>query len=294
MNMRQVSLLVLAGTGLLSLTVAQALRGPGPLGAPVVGPASNAAVARQRLSAEGRVVTYPGAEVVVSAERAGRLVVLRVQEGQSVRRGELLAELDSEELNAALGEARAQMHAAEAELRLAEASRARHLRLAGEGIVAAQALEQATRDLETANAHLATARAVVNRQSAALAKTRILAPLGGVVTQRLADAGERVEAGTPLVTIADLTRLRIDAEADEADAARLATGASVRITVPGRPDLSWRGQVEELSDAVTLRRIKPQDPARPTDTRVLGVKVAFTEPHALRLGASVELQIDAR
>jgi RND family efflux transporter MFP subunit len=239
-------------------------------------------------------VTYPGAEVVVSAERAGRLVVLRVQEGQSVRRGELLAELDSEELNAALGEARAQMHAAEAELRLAEASRARHLRLAGEGIVAAQALEQATRDLETANAHLATARAVVNRQSAALAKTRILAPLGGVVTQRLADAGERVEAGTPLVTIADLTRLRIDAEADEADAARLATGASVRITVPGRPDLSWRGQVEELSDAVTLRRIKPQDPARPTDTRVLGVKVAFTEPHALRLGASVELQIDAR
>lgn len=294
MNIRHVSVLGLAGVGLLSLTVFQALQVQGARGAQAVPPAAETPASVRRLSAEGRVVTYPGAEVVVSAERGGRLVTLRVQEGQSVRRGELLAELDREELSAAVGEARAQMHEAEAELRLAEANRARRLRLADEGVVAAHDLEEATRDLDTARARLATAQAVVRRQAAALAKTRIVAPLAGVVTQRIPDAGERVEAGAPLFTIADLTRLRIDAEADEADAARLRTGAPVRITVPGRPDLSWRGQVEEVSDAVTLRRIKPQDPARPTDTRVLGVKVAFAEPHALHLGASVELQIDAR
>jgi hypothetical protein len=45
---------------------------------------------------------------------------------------------------------------------------------------------------------------------------------------------------------------------------------------------------------VTPRRLKPQDPARPTDTRVLAVKVAFTEPTPLKLGATVELRIQPR
>jgi hypothetical protein len=49
--------------------------------------------------------------------------------------------------------------------------------------------------------------------------------------------------------------------------------------------------VEEIPDAVTLRRLKPQDPSRPTDTRILAVKVAFAEPTPLRLGTTVELSI---
>jgi hypothetical protein len=52
--------------------------------------------------------------------------------------------------------------------------------------------------------------------------------------------------------------------------------------------------VEEVADAVTLRRLKPQDPSRPTDTRILAVKVAFSEPTPLKLGTTVELKIQAR
>ena len=96
--------------------------------------------------------------------------------------------------------------------------------------------------------------------------------------------GQTVEAGDPTFTLADLTRLRVEGEAHEADADAIAIGAPVTITSDGFPGKSWRGRVEEIPDSVTLRRLKPQDPSRPTDTRILAVKVAFAEPTPLRLG----------
>src|SRR5204862_593887 len=86
------------------------------------------------VAADGRVVTYPGGEVVVGAERAGRLVRLLVDEGQAVSRGELLAELESDALRAALREAQAQVTEAEAEERLAELTLRRREDLAREQI----------------------------------------------------------------------------------------------------------------------------------------------------------------
>jgi hypothetical protein len=68
----------------------------------------------------------------------------------------------------------------------------------------------------------------------------------------------------------------------------------VTVTAQGWAGLGWPGRVEEVADSVTPRRLKPQDPARPTDTRVLAVKVAFTEPTPLKLGATVELRIQPR
>ena len=67
----------------------------------------------------------------------------------------------------------------------------------------------------------------------------------------------------------------------------------MRITADGFPGRSWRGTIEEVPDSVTLRRLKPQDPSRPTDTRILAVKVAFAEPMPLKLGTTVELKIAA-
>lgn len=243
------------------------------------------------IAAEGRVVTYPGAEVRVGAERAGRLVRVRVEEGDVVRKGELLAEIDSDELRAALAEAAARLLEAEAEVRLSEATLARREQLRAERILAAQDLDQARRDSETARARAVTARATVERYQAALAKSRILAPISGTVVARRVDAGQMVETGDHAFTVADLDRLRVEGEAHEADAAAVALGAEVAITADGYPGRSWRGTIEEVPDSVTLRRIKPQDPSRPTDVRVLAVKVAFAEPVPLRLGTTVDLRI---
>ena len=57
---------------------------------------------------------------------------------------------------------------------------------------------------------------------------------------------------------------------------------------------TWRGTVAEIPDSVTGRKLKPQDPARPTDTRILLVKVALASHEGLKLGRRVEVEIEAR
>jgi RND family efflux transporter MFP subunit len=256
-------------------------------------PVSSSAVPPlQGVAAEGRVVTYPGGEVRVAAERTGRLVRVLVDEGQGVRKGDLLAEIDSEELVASITESRARVQEAEAEVRLAEVSLKRRHDLAQQGVVAAHDLDQATRDLDIALARRETAKAEQSRLEAQLRKTRIVAPIGGTVTARAVDAGETVEPGQAVVTIADLRRLRVEAEADESDAGTLAIGAAVEVTADGYPGRRWKGRVEEVADSMTLRKLKPQDPGRPTDTRILTVKVAFVEGSPLKLGTTVELRIE--
>ncbi len=278
---------VAGGVGLAGATAMQAALAGGS-----VESKSPARIAEPRqVAAEGRVVAYPGAEVVVGAERSGRLERVLVEERQAVAKGALLAEFESDELRAALAEAQARVGEAAAEVRLAEANLARKQQLVTDQIVSTHDFDQATRDLETARARLETARATTSRIEAQLKKARIVAPIAGTILLRHVDAGETLESGDRVVTLADLGRLRIEGEADEADADALAVGAPVTITSDAYPSRSWQGRVEEVPDSATLRRLKPQDPARPTDTRVLAVKVAFAEAVPLKLGTTVELRI---
>jgi RND family efflux transporter MFP subunit len=290
MTMKRIGVVV---TGLVgaALVAATALQARGPAATPV--PAAVSPATPRQVAAEGRVVTYPGGEVVVAAERGGRLVRVLVEEGDAVRKGDLVAEIDSDELRASLGEARARVSEAEAEARLAAANRARRESLAAQQILSSHDLDEARRDVETAEARVKTARATVARYEAQIRQTRVTAPIAGTVILRHVQGGETVESGKRVVTLADLRRLRIEAEADEADAAAVAMGALTTITADGFPGRSWKGRVEEIPDSVTLRRLKPQDPARATDTRVLAVKVAFAEPTPLKLGTTVELRIAA-
>jgi RND family efflux transporter MFP subunit len=236
-------------------------------------------------------VTYPGSEVQVGFERSGRLVRVAVQEGQAVKKGALLAELESDELRASLAEARARVAEAEAETRLAELNLERRQKLVDQGILAVHDRDQATRDIDIARARRETATATVTRIEAQLRKCSVFAPISGHVIARSVDAGQTVETGDPAFRLADLGRVRIEGEAHEADAGAIVLGAPVTITAEGYPGRSWEGRVEEIPDSVTLRRLKPQDPSRPTDTRILAVKVAFAEETPLKLGTTVELKI---
>jgi HlyD family secretion protein len=281
------------GMALLGATALQAV-GPGGRAGASGDAAAATATAPRRIAAEGRVVTYPGAEVRVGSDRAGRIVGVRVVEGDVVRKGDVLAVLESDELAASVAAAAARFAEAEAEVRLAELTRERKRALVAERIAAASDLDQAERDLEIARARRATASAEASRLQAQLRKTRIVSPIDGTVTARAVDPGETVEPGDPVATIADLRRLRVEGEADEADADALALGAEVEVSADGFPGQVWGGRIEEVADSVTLRALKPQDPGRPTDTRILAVKVALSETTPLRLGTTVELKITPR
>ncbi len=241
--------------------------------------------------AEGRVVAYPGAEVVVGTESAGRIVRLNVQEKSVVRKGDLIAELNAEDLKADEALAYAKAMEAEADIHFFDRESRRDASLIARNAGTVQNLDVNLRGLDAARARCAAALAERDRIAALIAKTRIVAPIDGVVTARHVHAGETVEVAARIVTIADLDRMRIEAEVDEFDTSRVALGADVRITAEGFTESSWKGKVEEIPDSVVARRIRPEDPGRPIDARVLPLKVKFGEPTPLKLGQRVEIEI---
>jgi len=293
------SLLPLLGLTLTAVLVLQmrghlfaGLSGARTASASVTAPtASDTAPAAGRVVAEGRMVTYPGAEVVVAADLPGTLVRLAVTEKQTVRKGQLLAELRADDRRAEIAEAQAKVDEAAADIRFADVDAARAERLLAEKVGTQDALDRARRNRDAAYARRDTAQAAVRRLDAVLAKTRIVAPIDGVVITRHVQNGERIDAGAPLVTIADLRRTRIEAEVDEFDAGRVTLHAPVTVTAEGYTGQSWTAQVEEIPDAVMARRLKPQDPGRPSDTKVLLVKIALGGKTPLKLGQRVEVAI---
>lgn len=257
---------------------------------PVLSSATTAPV-KPRVVAEGRVVTYPGAEVTVGSDVAGTLEQISVDEKQTVRKDQVLAIVRANDVRAALSVARARVGEAEADIRLFEAEVARAKNLWQQDVGSKQAYETAERDLDSARARRASAVAEVARLAALVEKTVITAPIDGVVITRHVHSGETVETGTSIVTIADLSKRRVEAEIDEYDAARIRLGATVTVNAEGYEG-GWNGTIEEIPDSVVNRRLNPQDPSKPIDTRVLLVKVAFAEATPLKLGQRVEVKID--
>ena len=272
---------------LLVATVAQvyATR-PKPVDAPHASKLANT----PRVVAEGRVVTYPGAEVTVGTDVAGTIETLKVEEKDSVRKGDVIAIIKAHDTHAALSVARARVAEADADIRLFEAEVARAEHLWKEDVGSKQAWDKAGRDLEASRARRASAVSEVRRLEALVGKTVITAPIDGVVIARNVHAGETVDVGDELLTIADLKKTRVEAEIDEFDVARIHLGATVNVMAEGF-EKGWQGTIEEIPDSVVNRRIKPQDPSKPIDTRVLLVKVAFAEPTPLKLGQRVEVRI---
>ena len=250
-----------------------------------------APAARSRVVAEGRVVTYPGREITLSAEYAGMVSKLAVEELSTVRKGDLIAEIGCEERHAELAEVKARIGECEADIALAQWRLERSQELAKNGASSRDEVQEHIRNLAAGQARRSALLATARRLETIIAKSTIRAPIDGTVIQRSVDAGEMISVGQPLVTIADVSRTRIEAEVDEFDAGRVRVGAEVLVSSDGFPDIAWKGIVEEVPDVVVARRMKPEDPSRPTDTRVLLAKIVLKGPAPLKLGQRVEMAI---
>jgi HlyD family secretion protein len=240
---------------------------------------------------EGRVVAYPNAEVEVGTDVAGTIVYLPVKERDFVKKGQVIAELRSNDLQASMNSAQAHANEEAANIRLYEVEVQRAKKLYEEKVGTLQALDRAQRDLDAAQARLNTANADVRRWDAVIAKTRIVAPITGTVITRDVAPGETIKEGATLMKIADLSRVRVEAEVDEFDAGRIRKGIAGVITAEGYDGQQWSTHVEEIPDSVVPRNLRPEDPGKPVDTRVLLVKLGFEQSTPLKLGQRVQVEI---
>jgi HlyD family secretion protein len=186
----------------------------------------------QTVSANGGIAAWQ--EAVIGAEVPGlRLTEVAVQIGDRVRRGQLLARLQSATTEAEAATTRANIAEAEASLAEAQANAERARQLQATGAISAQQIQQYTTGEQTARARVAALRARADADRVRLAQTRIVAPDDGVISARTATVGAVVQPGQELFRLIRQQRLEWRAEVAATDLVKLAPGMPVTVTPAG-------------------------------------------------------------
>ncbi|TAN44221.1 MAG: HlyD family secretion protein [Nitrospirae bacterium] len=126
-----------------------------------------------------------------------------------------------------------------------------------------------------------------------LEKTYISSPISGKVIRRYLHRGEMINRDTQpfVITVADLDRIRINAEADETDVGKIHIGDPAEIVSYAYPDRTFKGRVSEISDYAGTRKVTPNNPAKNRDMKVVQVKISLDEKTPLRLGMTVDVRV---
>ncbi|MBL8327657.1 MAG: efflux RND transporter periplasmic adaptor subunit [Rubrivivax sp.] len=184
------------------------------------------------LSANGNVAAWQ--EAIIGAESNGwRLAEVRVNVGDVVQRGQVLASFAAEMAQAELAQGRAAVAESEATLAEAAANAQRARDLQPTGALSAQQVQQLLTGERTAQARLEASRASLRALELRLSHTQVLAPDSGVISARLATVGAVVPAGQELFRLIRGGRLEWRAEVAAVELAQVRPGMSVRVSAPG-------------------------------------------------------------
>ena len=219
-----------------------------------------------RVRAPGKI--EPKTQVKVSADVMGKIVQLPVKEGDPVKRGQLMLQLDDtqyragyNQARAALATARARVREAEATFKVVDTNFARQRSLFEQKLLSQAEWDQASNSHESSRVSVATAQEEVARSQAMLdgaadnvRKCRFAAPFDGVVSALNVEKGENVvtgtmnNPGTEILTVSDLSRMLVRADVDETDIVDMTIGQKAKITVDALPDTFFWGSVSEIGN----------------------------------------------
>ena len=233
------------------------------------------------VSASGKI--QPKRSVNISADVMGRVTDLAVNEGETVKRGQFLLQIDPRNLESQLQQGQASLAAAESLLeqqRSAVITARENLSLAQENLkrqrdlwrqelttresldraetdvkVRESEVRQAEQQLRTQDQRIRQERAGLANARYNLSKVRIESPIDGLVTRRAIELGEMVvigtmnNPGTVMLTIADMSVIEAEIEVDETDIPSIRMGQTTKITIDAMPDKSFTGKVTEIGNS---------------------------------------------
>jgi cobalt-zinc-cadmium efflux system membrane fusion protein len=209
--------------------------------------------AERTLTVPGRLTWDEDRTVRVWAPYGGRIERLRATVGQSVKRGDALADLSSGDI----GQAQADYQKAEADLRLSRSAAERARELGNAGVIALKEVQQADADLARAQAEGARARARLAQYGVGVQSVTqtftLAAPLAGVVVERNTNPGAEVRPdvqGPPLFVISDPTSLWATLDVDETLLAPFKPGATVELQAAAWPDQRFSATVVTVGESV--------------------------------------------
>jgi HlyD family secretion protein len=221
----------------------------------------------EKVSATGEI--KPKKNINISTDVAGKILKILVEEGQNVRKGQLLIKIDSAiyEANAdrdreIISSSESDLVSQEANLKKARSYLARRRQLFDEGLISREEFEDASVQFEIAQANrqsnlhrIEQARASLKSTSDAIRKTSIISPIDGIVTSLKVEEGEVAiigtmnNPGTVLLTIADLSVMEAEVLVDETDVVKVKTGKRADVTVDAIPGKVMKGLVTEVGNS---------------------------------------------
>lgn len=221
------------------------------------------------VTASGQV--QPVTKVDVAADISGRIVRLAVKEGEIVKKGQFLLEIDPAQYQAAVQRSEAALASAKASAAQARANllqaqrnyeRSLEIKKSNAALISEESLEQLKTAVEVNTALFEAATQNADQSAASLrearsnlARTTILAPMSGKITRLAVEQGETAVPGTfnkdaaTLLTIADLSVFETKVKVDETDVARISLGDSAVIQIDAFPDTTFVGKVVEISNS---------------------------------------------
>jgi HlyD family secretion protein len=233
------------------------------------------------VSASGKI--QPKRLVNISADTSGRVVNLAVNEGDRIKKGQFLLQIDPKSLRTRVDSGTASLQAAEgsldqmrqsvetarAQLDQAQKTAARQRDLWNQQLTTRESLEKADNDVAVAVSSLREREKQVTSQTARinqeraglesaqydLSKVRIESPIDGIVTRRNIQEGETAvigtmnNAGTVLLTLADMSVIQAEVEVDETNIPNVSLGQIAKITIDALPDRTFKGHVSEIGNS---------------------------------------------
>lgn len=184
------------------------------------------------------------------AEVQGAVLEMAVEQGQRVKKGQLLARIEDTSLQNQLLAARTAVRLARNALQVARSEEERNRRLSNAGVITRRDLERAVLARYQAQAQLSEAEARLALAQQQLGRTRLRAPFDGVVSERHASAGDIVQPGAPLYTVIDPTSMRLEASVPASQLNLLEPGVRVDFNVGGYGDRIFAGRIERINPAV--------------------------------------------
>lgn len=206
--------------------------------------------------------TFARSRAAVGSKIIGRVVDLRVDEGDRIGRGDVIAVLDSDDLRANLRQRQAMLAEAEARRLDAEREETRQRELVRAGVSAQANLDSAVTALAVAAAAVDTAQATIDAIEAQLDYTVIRSPIDGVVIERNVEVGEMVAPGGftsqqstgAIVRIADPSSLEVEADVNESYISRISLGMPATIEVDAVPGREYRGALRQIVPTADRQR----------------------------------------
>jgi len=215
----------------------------------------------------------PVRQAIVKAKVAGDVLQVTVREGETVKTGQLLARIDTNDLEAKYVDRVGALESAKAQLALAEKTRAMNVRLLNDKFISQNAFDNTESSFNVAKGSVKSAEAQLQLAQNALKDASAYSPLAGIVAKKHVQPGEKVAIEAPLITVVDLKDLEVQAMVPAIDVPELRIGMPVEFAVDGFGERRFTARVERIN------------PSTEPGTRAILVYVGLPNPDlALRSG----------